>query len=59
MERTVQVWGRPYAVSVHQKSKYVWIAVGDYVGQRIECKDHSAGSAIARWADAAKYRGTG
>lgn len=59
MERTVQVWGRSQTVSVHQKSKSVWIAVGDYMSQRIECKGRSAGSALALWADAAKYRGNG
>jgi hypothetical protein len=59
MERTVQVWGRPHLVSVEQRSKSVWIAFGDYMGQRIECKDRSPGSALKRWADAAKYRGNG
>ena len=25
------MWGHPYTVSVHEKSKTVWIAVGEYM----------------------------
>jgi hypothetical protein len=28
-QRTVNVWDKPYTVSVDRKSKSVWIAVGD------------------------------
>jgi hypothetical protein len=41
-----------------QMSKTVWIAVGDYMGQRIETKGSSRGAAIKRWTEAARYRGT-
>lgn len=56
-ERTVLVWDKPQKVTVYQKSKSVWIAVGEYMGQRVETKDSSEGSALKRWAEAAKYRG--
>lgn len=59
MERTVKVWDRSYRVTVDQRSKSVWIAAGDYEGTQIETKDRSAGSALARWVDAARYRGNG
>jgi hypothetical protein len=53
---TVQVWGKPHEVSVYQKSKNVWIAAGTYMGERIEVKDLSYGSAVKRWREAATYR---
>ena len=56
-QRKVSVWGKPHIVSVHQKSKSVWVAVGDYMGKRIETKGSSASSAAAHWAEAARYKG--
>jgi hypothetical protein len=35
---TVQVWGKPHEISVYQKSKSVWIAVGTYMDEQIEVK---------------------
>ena len=57
MERTVTVWGKPVQISIHQKSKTVWIAIGFYMGERIETKGRSANSAMALWRDAATYKG--
>ncbi len=48
-EHRVEVWGKSYTVTTHQKSKSVWIAVGDYMGKRIEVKDRSEATAIKRW----------
>jgi hypothetical protein len=58
-ERTVQIWDQPHVISVYQKSKSVWIAVGDYMGQRFEVKGSSPTSAAKHWAEAARYRGNG
>jgi hypothetical protein len=52
-----QVWEKNYDVTVHQRSKSVWIAVGDYMGERLETKDSSASTALKRWQEAARYRG--
>lgn len=57
MERTVLVWGKPHVIHVYQKSKSVWIAVGEYMGERIEVKSSSPTSAASHWAAAAKYKG--
>lgn len=57
MERTVTVWDQPCTIEVYQKSKSVWIAVGDYMGKRVEVKDRSASSAAALWRETARYRG--
>jgi len=55
-ERTVRVWDKPYTVSVYQQSKSVWIAVGDYMGERLQVKDQSEGSALKRWREAARSK---
>ena len=57
MEHTVKVWDRPYEISVHQKSKSVWIAVGVYEDQRIETQGRSESQAISSWREAARYKG--
>lgn len=57
MEHTISVWGQPQIVEVYQKSKSVWIAVGEYMGQRIEVKGSSRSSALAHWEEAARYKG--
>jgi hypothetical protein len=57
MERMVTVWGKQVPVAVHQVSKSVWLAAGDYLGSHIEVKDRSERSALARWREAATYRG--
>ncbi len=55
--RRVEVWGKSYIVITRQKSKSVWIAVGDYMGKRIEVKDRSEATAIKGWRDAARFKG--
>jgi hypothetical protein len=56
-QRTVVVWGEPQVVSVHRKSKSVWVAVGDYMGDSITVQDRSEGAALKRWREAATYKG--
>ena len=54
-ERTVHVWAIPHVITVHQKSKAVWVAVGDYMGERIEIEGSSA-NVTAKWVEAARSR---
>jgi hypothetical protein len=56
-ERTVNVWGKPYVISIYQRSKAVWVARGDYHGEPIEVKDRSLSAAAKAWAEAARYKG--
>lgn len=56
-EHTVQVWNQPQLVTVHQKTKSVWIAVGKYMGGQVEVKGRTESQAISNWREAAKYRG--
>jgi hypothetical protein len=55
----VLVWGKPVEVEVYQRSKSVWIATGSYMGEHLETKSQSPGSALRLWKDAATYRGNG
>jgi hypothetical protein len=57
MKTIVKVWGKDHEIYVHQKSKTVWIAVGEYMGERIEVKGSSQSSAARAWQEAARYRG--
>jgi len=54
-KRTVHVWAIPHVITVHQKSKAVWVAVGDYMGERIEIEGSSA-NVTAKWVEAARLR---
>jgi len=54
-KRTVQVWAIPHVISLYQKSKTVWVAVGDYMGERIEVEGSSA-NVTAKWVEAARLR---
>ncbi len=56
-EHKVTVWNKPYTISVYQKSKTVWIAVGDYMGERLEAQGRSESTAAHRWSEAARYKG--
>jgi hypothetical protein len=54
-KRTVYVWAIPHVVTIYQKSKTVWAAVGDCMGDRIEVEGSSADVA-AKWVEAARCR---
>ena len=57
-EETVMVWDRPWTITIHRKSKNVWVAVGEYMGTRIEVKEApSSSTAAKRWKEAALYKG--
>jgi len=56
-ELSVTVWGKSHTITVHQKSKAVWEAVGDYMGESIRVKGQTRGAAVKLWIDAARYKG--
>lgn len=56
-QRTVDLWRKPHVVSVYQQSKTIWIAVGDYMNERIEVKGRTKSDAVAQWRRAAEYKG--
>jgi hypothetical protein len=58
-EHTVVVWDKPYGITVYRKSKAVWVAVGNHMGESISVQDQSEGTAIKRWREAATYKGNG
>jgi hypothetical protein len=53
----VKVWEKPIEITVYRKTKTVWIAIGEYMGERIETKGSSQSSAAAQWKEAARYKG--
>lgn len=57
MQKEVEVWGKQYTVTLYQKSKSVWIASGEYLGEHRTVQDRSANSAAKRWREWAKYKG--
>ena len=55
-KRTVYVWAIPHVITVTQKARTVWEAVGDYRGEPIRVKGSSADVAMKDWADAARIK---
>jgi hypothetical protein len=55
-QRTVKVWDEPQDVQLYQKSKSVWIAVGQYLGRTIEVQARTTSQALASWREAARDR---
>jgi len=54
----VKVWEgeEPCEITVVQKSKSVWIAVGQHMGKEVRVQGRTEGNAISKWRDAAHYR---
>ena len=59
MDKIVKIWDQEVTVSLHQSSKTVWHAVGQYMGQRIETKGRTWSQALSLWRGAATYKGNG
>jgi hypothetical protein len=55
-ERTVLLYDTPCTITISHPSKTVWVAVGDYKGERIEVKGSSANNAAQHWVGAAHFR---
>lgn len=51
----VVVWGETIPLAVHQSSKTVWIARGDYKGKSYEATGSSARSAAGAWREQVSY----
>jgi hypothetical protein len=57
VKQTVNMWDNPHEITVYQKSKSVWIAVGEYMGDRLEAKGQTLSQAANHWRETARYRG--
>ena len=57
IKQTVNVWDKPHEITVYQKLKSVWIAVGEYMGERLEVKGRTLSQAANNWREAARFRG--
>jgi hypothetical protein len=58
LKRFIKPWenDEPCEVTIVQKSKSVWIAVGTHMGKEVRVQGRSANSAAALWRDAAHSR---
>jgi hypothetical protein len=56
-DHKVTVWSQSHTVTVYQKSKSVWIAVGTYMDETKEIRGRSAGTALSAWKNWATYKG--
>ena len=58
MKRLIKPWenDEPCEVTIAQKSKSVWIAVGTHMGKEVRVEGRTANSAAAKWRDVAHYR---
>ena len=55
-EYNIEVEGKIYIVAIHRKSKTVWIAPGQYMGQAIEARGRNKELAASAWRSASSYR---
>jgi hypothetical protein len=58
-KRIVRVHSGSYIIALSQSSKTAWVAVGDYMGKRVEAVGSSATNAARRWVAAACCKGNG
>jgi hypothetical protein len=58
-ERIVRVHDMSHAITISQRSKYTWVAVGQYIGKDLEVVGSSVAGAARRWIAAACCKGTG
>ncbi|MGC2075978.1 MAG: hypothetical protein WA728_08105 [Xanthobacteraceae bacterium] len=58
-EHIVHIHDLPHTITISQRSKIAWVAVGEYTGTYIEAMGPSAAGAARRWVAAARCKGTG
>jgi hypothetical protein len=56
-ERTILLYDAPCTITISHPAKTVWVAVGDYMGNRIKVKGTSGNVAAKHWIDATRLRG--
>jgi hypothetical protein len=58
-EHIVHVHDLTHTITISQRSKIAWVAVGEYTGTYIEAVGPSAAGAARRWVAAARCKGNG
>lgn len=58
MDRVVTVWGKPHPVKVSQSSRTSFSAAGDFQGETLIGRGHTAAAALAAWSANAKSKMT-
>ena len=55
----VQMRSGKCEITIYQKGAGLWVAMGNYMGKRVEAKGSSASTAAERWQIAAESDGIG
>jgi len=53
---TIKVTGEPYTITVYQEFESVWVADGEFRGERLTVKAPTEGLAVGSWREAARRR---
>jgi len=53
---TIRVIGEPYTIDVHAESESVWVADGEFRGERLTVKAPTEGLAVGSWRESARRR---
>ena len=53
-EHMIRVLDRACRITVQRRSRTAYVAIGEYLGQRVEATGRKEGYAVMAWADAAK-----
>jgi hypothetical protein len=57
-ERKVYVGNTGHTISIRKQSAAVWVATGEYMGERLETKGPTQGAAVRLWIRVARYKPT-
>jgi hypothetical protein len=57
-ERKVYVGNTGHTISIRRQSAAVWVAAGEYMGERLETQGSTQGAAVRLWIRVARYKTT-
>jgi hypothetical protein len=57
-ERKICVWNAVHAITILKQSPTAWVAIGEYMGQRLEVKEPPQGAAVRLCIRVAHYKTT-
>jgi len=56
LKQSIEIRDQRCAIEVHRMGKTVWLAVGEYVGQRVRATGTTAQKAAKAWRKVAEFR---
>jgi hypothetical protein len=55
-EIAIRVTGEPYTITVYQEFAAIWVAEGDFRGERLKVKAPTEGLAVGFWRESARRK---